>query len=450
MHVPRFCLTLLTLGAMFLAPRAHADRVSHEVPPWTDPDDLPLSSWMRSLVTQRLEVPIFTVPGKLDTRRGTMMPSARLPLYGAKRAANCAGRWLLVGPLAWVCSDVADPSPEPPWSVKERERWASLPSSDGLPFRYWAVGQNGAFGYEDPARSDEDSPAQEYEAGFIVAGAEERNVRGGRWLRTPHRRWVSMRDLVPLNPSVFHGEKLPGEGRTIGVAWVVTEGAKVRRGARASEAVVGTRARLSRVLWREERAATGGAMVRISEDGASPEEWMLARDLAHPTAAERPTEVAPDERWVDVDIASQTMVAYAGNQPVYATLVSTGRPNRAPAKTAPGRNAAPDEGETATPKGAHRIWVKLTTTNMDNLEREDADRRYSIEDVPYVQFFDHAVALHGAFWHKDFGHVHSHGCVNLAPLDAEWLFNWTLPHLPAGWSAVFPTSLEPGTLVRVR
>jgi hypothetical protein len=65
-------------------------------------------------------------------------------------------------------------------------------------------------------------------------------------------------------------------------------------------------------------------------------------------------------------------------------------------------------------------------------------------------FFDKAVALHGAFWHRDFGHVHSHGCVNLPPIDARWVFDFTSPHLPAAWSAVFPTQLERGTLVRVR
>jgi L,D-transpeptidase catalytic domain len=73
-----------------------------------------------------------------------------------------------------------------------------------------------------------------------------------------------------------------------------------------------------------------------------------------------------------------------------------------------------------------------------------------MEDVPFVQFFDKAIALHGAFWHRDFGHVRSHGCVNLAPLDAAFLFNFTGPKLPAGWSAVLPAQTNPGTLVRVR
>ncbi len=87
---------------------------------------------------------------------------------------------------------------------------------------------------------------------------------------------------------------------------------------------------------------------------------------------------------------------------------------------------------------------------MDNLEDEAAERYYRIEDVPYVQYFSKGIGLHGAFWHRSFGQVRSHGCVNLAPLDAQRLFWWTSPRLPAGWTAVLPTAHEPGTVVRVR
>jgi hypothetical protein len=89
---------------------------------------------------------------------------------------------------------------------------------------------------------------------------------------------------------------------------------------------------------------------------------------------------------------------------------------------------------------------------MANTDDEGTDPQadlYSIEEVPWVQYFHKGVALHGAFWHRDFGHVHSHGCVNLAPLDAMFLFHQTSPDLPAGWSAVFPTPAEKATLVNV-
>jgi lipoprotein-anchoring transpeptidase ErfK/SrfK len=178
--------------------------------------------------------------------------------------------------------------------------------------------------------------------------------------------------------------------------------------------------------------------VRISDDGVTPTQWMLARDLARPSLAAPPAELGADttERWIDVELATQTLVAYEGTRPVYATLASTGR--------------GPRGSGSDTPAGVHRIWVKILSSNMDDTERDDVDRHYSMEDVPYVQFFDNAVALHGAYWHRDFGRVKSHGCVNLAPLDARWLFTFTEPHVPAAWAAAYPNALEKGTTVRVR
>ncbi len=167
------------------------------------------------------------------------------------------------------------------------------------------------------------------------------------------------------------------------------------------------------------------------------DEWMALRDLARPVASPPPDEVVRrGERWIDVDLATQTLVAYEGTRPVFATLVSTGR--------------GPKGTDAATPPGVHRVWVKILASDMAGGERDDAEQHYSLQEVPYVQFFDGAVALHGTYWHRDFGHVHSHGCVNMAPLDARWLFDFTEPHLPRGWAASYPTIADEGTVVRVR
>ena len=116
--------------------------------------------------------------------------------------------------------------------------------------------------------------------------------------------------------------------------------------------------------------------------------------------------------------------------PVYATLVSTG---------------TGDPKEThATVQGAFRIYEKHTTVTMDGHETADS---YDLRDVPFVQYFNEGYALHAAYWHDDFGHLHSHGCVNLAPRDAAWLFRWTDPRVPDGWHAVMTKS--GGTIVYV-
>jgi len=62
-------------------------------------------------------------------------------------------------------------------------------------------------------------------------------------------------------------------------------------------------------------------------------------------------------------------------------------------------------------------------------------------------YFKGSYALHGAFWHNNFGHKMSHGCVNLAPLDARFVFLWATPTLPQGWHGAWATRDEQGTLV---
>jgi hypothetical protein len=371
------------------------------------------------------------------------MLGARLPLYGAKRGEGCEGRWLLVGPYAWICGDAAELTREEPSARAGQASegfLSALPpkvKGAGLPYRYYFVGKDGASGFRDLAHADEEAPDQDFEPGFAVAMAEERQAYGERWGRTRHGEWIALRELGEANPASFRGEDVAASG-SLDFAWVAADRASVYASPTSSK-VTGSRVHFEVVPWREEQAAHGtGAMVRVSEDGDAAA-WMRAQDLVRPTLSPPPDEIgggATEERWIDIELARQTLVAYQGVRPVYATLVSTGR--------------GPVGSESATPTGVHRIWVKLLSTNMGNLQNEDADEHYFIEDVPYVQFFDKAVALHGAFWHRSFGRVHSHGCVNLAPADAEWLFGFTSPHLPTGWSAALPVSVERGTSVRVR
>ena len=445
------CVIVSTTIAQADTPHAEPAAGLRALPPWTDPGDFPLPAWAKSVAPHAAETPVFSAPGKIDDKRGVLAENARVPLYGAKRGANCLGRWLEIGPMAWVCADEVDLSADAP----DAQPRGVYPS--GLPYFYYFVGKDGAWAFPRPQSDvDEDQPDQELEPGWGIAIVEERNAFGQRWGKTSHGHWVSMRSLVPANPSAFHGEEVK-DGK-IDFAWVVadkTTGKKTKTQtdtktqatptskstltatstATASKAT-STHVRFEVVPWHEERVMGNVAMTRISDDGVEPEEWLPSKDLAHATLVTPPSDLAPGERWIDVDLSTQTIVAYAGETPVFATLMSSGR----------GAQGT----DTATPRGTHRIWVKLQSTDMGNIEREDVDQHYSIEDVPFVQFFDHAVALHGAFWHRDFGRVRSHGCVNLAPLDATRLFDFTWPHLPRGWTAVFPTALEKGTLVRVR
>ena len=427
------------------------------LPPWVDVGDVPVPAWARSVAPNKSDAAFYAEPGKLDTRRGSAQLGARLPLFATKRAGGCQGRWLEVGPFAWICSDVAEYSGDDPSSPQLGSRpWLidgadvirprrpgvsrlpplepSSPGDDGLPYRYFFAGANGAYGYSNLENAIDGSPDQELEQGFAVAIVEEKRAHNEAWGRTKKNRWVAMRELVPARSFLFHGE-LVADGK-LDVAWVTVEKASMFASEKADKAT-GTRVRFERVHIREEKGTGDKLMVRVEDAGTSG--WMRARDLSRARLAPPPAEAggeAATERWIDVDLNQQTIVAYEGVKPVFASVVSTGK--------------GPPKSDFATPVGVHRIWVKIFTTKMDNLEKEDVEKHYALEDVPWVQFFDKAVALHGAFWHHDFGHIHSHGCVNLAPLDARWLYAFTSPHLPIGWSAVYPTKSELGTVVRVR
>jgi hypothetical protein len=176
-----------------------------------------------------------------------------------------------------------------------------------------------------------------------------------------------------------------------------------------------------------EQATVGGAQYWETVDGW----WLRASDGTKTEPNPLPDGLGEHERWIDVNLRRQTLVAFDGATPVFATLVSSGR------------------NEHETPTGSFRVREKHITATMDGDSEIASDGPYSIEDVPYIQYFYGGYALHGAFWHASFGHVKSHGCINMAPWDARALFSWTDPPLPAGWHGMFANKDNQGTRVIV-
>ena len=125
-----------------------------------------------------------------------------------------------------------------------------------------------------------------------------------------------------------------------------------------------------------------------------------------------------------MDLTDQRLTAYQGDTPVFQATVSTGLPN------------------TPTVVGQFRIYWKLTASDM-------AGPGYYLPGVPYTMYFHAGYALHGTYWHSNFGQPMSHGCVNLHTEDAKWLFDWADPALPAGARHARSSDANPGTLVVV-
>ncbi len=199
--------------------------------------------------------------------------------------------------------------------------------------------------------------------------------------------------------------------------------------------------------WMLVDKASGVQIAEIRGDRArtSEDRWLYTRDLrplapsgsvtrSAPVDVTLPDGVGAHDRWIDVELGAQRLTAYEGGHAIASFAVSTG--------------VGADGQPYSTPKGTHRIYAKLRATTMASAPGEA--RPYRFEAVPDVQYFDREVALHGAYWHRRFGERVSHGCVNLAPPDAAWLFRFTSPALLASEREQAVHEPERGTIVRVR
>jgi hypothetical protein len=404
-----------------LSPTARADLG----PPWTPPGGAPLGEQSRSLHVLDHDEPIHTAPSTVSPRRGATMADAFLPVYGTARGPGCIRPWVLVGPSAWVCGDRSRLSRVAPLNP----RASPEPLPTGLPFTYYFVGPEGSFGYDRLGEADVGVPNAELQPGFAIAIVKFATPHGDPFGLTTKRLWLPMRDLGEAPPSPFSGIAI--ENGVLDVGWTHADETRVYRSPRGSRVDRETLDRQTPFRVLERSGSKEDEWVRAEGD-----RWLRRRDVRMASLAAPPAEARPLERWIDVDLENQIVVAYEGPRPVFATLASTGK----------GKGSDPR----ATPIGVHRVWIKLRSTDMTNLEDTDASRHYAIEEVPWVMFFEKGYGLHGAFWHRSFGRVRSHGCVNLSPRDAKWFFDWSSPTLPAGWRAVLPNEYDPGTLVRVR
>jgi hypothetical protein len=138
-------------------------------------------------------------------------------------------------------------------------------------------------------------------------------------------------------------------------------------------------------------------------------------------------QVPEQEKHIEIYLNRQLLLAYEWDVLVYAARVATGQKNY------------------ETPIGTFHTFHKRPTYHMTG--GADISTVFDLPGVPWDSYFtESGAATHGTYWHNDFGHTHSHGCVNMLPQDAKWIYRWTLPNVPAGERLV----LEPGQGTRVQ
>jgi len=302
---------------------------------------------------------------------------------------------------------------------------ASTPDDSSPPPVYARVVATEAPVYADPRHITEGiPPVRSLGTGYLwvtVDSADPILVDGQTWYAINEDEYVLMDHLSIYTPSTFQGVEITTQP-TQPFAWLVYYVQPSITPGIVTTATAWLK-RYDMVTISATTQITEGVWYQIG-----PDRWVYQTNLSLVQPVSRPAAIGPDEKWVEVNLFEQTLVAYEGDRMVYATLISSGLP-RWP-----------------TIEGLYRLWTKVKAGKMGG--GEPGDDYYFLEDVPWTMYFKGAYALHGAYWHDSFGFPHSHGCVNMPLADSKWLFDWGAP-TPGQNNWTKPTEEEQGMWVWV-
>ena len=242
------------------------------------------------------------------------------------------------------------------------------------------------------------------------------------WLQRPDGGWMRTRDIRLFTPSKFEGVR---DGSQAAFVFLRHKAVlKVPQDPKTKAVKPTPEQLLARTLKRYDHLPLlGEKNGRVLVPGGS----LPAGAVRIVRQVPRPKGVAPTDHWIYVDLHEQVLTAYLGDQRELATLVSTGKSDKKSHKTH---------------EGTFKLYAKSVHTSMRGKPWDD----HYAEEVPWTMHYDEGRALHGAYWHDQFGIQKSHGCVNLSPADAAWLFQWMPPKLPDGWHSVLPVSGKMATV----
>ncbi len=391
------------------------------------------ASEVRYVEARQLETVVRGRPWVPHKRVATVAKGTRFVVRGevdSRDEQGCHGKtWYAVWPFGYLCSEHVRATETPP------ETGAALPVAEGkrLPHAYAIVRTEGAPSFASAEAAEAGLPEQALTRGMSLVVARGVDIGEARFVQTAAGKLVRREDVGWMGQgSAFQGVDIEADRPGPLFAWVTKGKTPVRRAPERGAEVVRSLASRERVpLLEPEIAASHPLWWRIGEA-----EWVEADALNEVHIVEPPPGVLTDfrvqntgnDQWIHVDVGEQVLVAYRGAIPQYATLVSSGRGS-------------------PTPLGDYPVWAKVASMDMNNQDYED--KAYMVQGVPWVLLFQGHNALHGAYWHDGFGVRRSHGCVNLSPLDARWVFDWTGPMLPAGWTGYLPSDLAHSPVVHV-
>ena len=383
-------------------------------------------NWFRSYSAAK-PARVFDTPSSKGLELGRIEPRSRLPLagYAAVKGSGCKDGWLRLGLSAWVCLSAFAPDKELP----TLHLLPQVPDNSLTPGDYAYVRLGGAPWYPNREAVMKKKPGGTHPGGFFLQFKRFVKIDGVNYWKTDKDEYVPIDLIARHKPSPFAGVPIDAS-RRLPLAFPVRKGRNrenlpIPVYDQPGGTVIGSAPAREPLSILGEKKVGRSTFYRVDAC-----RWIAERDVAAAFAVAVPPGVRRGEKWMDINLSRQTLVAYVESRPVYATAISSGK-----------------EGY-ATKAGIFRIYWKVTETDMKN--EVGSDDQYLASSVPWSMFFWKGQALHGAYWHDDFGIPKSHGCVNLAPLDARYLFEWATPTLPIGATYVWSGENRPGIVLQIR
>jgi lipoprotein-anchoring transpeptidase ErfK/SrfK len=388
---------------------APASAPAPAVPAGPDAATLARLSWPPETQSYELKRPahVFAEPDEKTEPLGKVIDGTRLPVGASLDGDKRCKVWLAAAPRGWICARHAKPSKLAPVAIAQ----PPVPEGEMLPQPYFGIKEGAArYATEDDVRAGLAAPEPKEKSTYMVTKLEEDpiDIDGTRYWKTSVG-LVATTDLYKEKASTFAGVDLVANPPPAWpFAWVIADDKKsvtARATPEKKGVAAGTFAHRQIVPVLEE----GTGFVRVG-DG----QWIARKNVR--IARERPRPAVDDApvKWIDLDRDEQVMIAYEGEKPVFATLVSSGRRKK------------------DTPPALYRLRSKSSLTKMAAEEREAS--HYLVSEVPWATRFRSGLYFHAAYWHDGFGTPRSHGCVNLSPKDARWVYDWTEPVMPTGWN----------------
>lgn len=405
-------------------------------------------------------LPVYRSPRANTRRRGVIEKEYTFAVEERVEAPGCRDGWARVPGEGYVCLNNTRPSEDPllvsPPLVEfvhpAPSDWESY-STEGIydkdpthravkglvPYVYakvWRRWKGPVYKSADAFAAGE-RPISRMAYGMKFRFTEVIQTDAGTVLERPNGTVIPVDEIFLYPITAFHGREVDRDPIPAGmqVAWAFHyDDANVRAEPSFSAEVAAKIPYHKEILVKDKPVDEAGHWWEVPDalGPGVPGYVNDQQDIRHWVPREPPAEVTPGEVWVDIDLGQQVLALREGETVLFVTMVSTG-----------------DVGW-ATPQGIFRIYDKMIETTMASKPDAAEEDVYYVEGVPWTMHFKPRYALHGAFWHWGFGHRASHGCINLAPRDARYVFDRVGPTMEAGWHTVFETPDDVGTVIRIR